>query len=149
MVANAVIEAVSAVPFNAHVGLEVVEAGEGRAVVRLPDVPATKNHVGGPHAAAMYAAAEAASGAAVFSAFGDRLGDVIPLLAGASVDYRKLAMGVATARAELTVTRESVLEALDASAKGAEVPVRVVIEDAAGRDVAEVSARWFLRKRAA
>lgn len=148
MTTNSTIDPVSVVPFNAHVGLELVEAGEGRAVVRLPDSPATKNHVGGPHAAAMYAAAEAASGAAVFSAFGDQLADVIPLLAGASVDYRKLAMGVALARAELGATREAVLEALASSPKGAEVPVRVTIEDASGRAVAEMSARWFLRKRA-
>ncbi|UJR83502.1 DUF4442 domain-containing protein [Sandaracinus amylolyticus] len=146
MSVQAVQQAIAGVPFNAFLGLEVIEAEPGRAAVKLPDVPSLKNHVGGPHAAAMYAAAEAASGAVVFSVFADRLGEVLPLLAGASVDYRKLAMGAAVARAELATTREAVLDALATSPKGAEVPVRVVIEDGAGRAVAEMSARWFLRK---
>lgn len=146
MSSSPVSDAVSSIPFNAHLGLEGVEGGDGRAVVRLPDSATLANHLGGPHAAAMYAAAEAASGVAVFSAFADRLGEVVPLLAGASVDYRKVAMGAVVARAELATTREAVLEALAASPKGAEVPVRVSVEDGAGRVVAEMSARWFLRK---
>ena len=39
-----------AVPFNAHLGLEVLEVGPGLGVVRLPEAPGLLNHVGSQHA---------------------------------------------------------------------------------------------------
>ena len=41
-----------AIPFNTHVGLEVVELGPGRGVIRLPDRAELRNHVGSQHAGA-------------------------------------------------------------------------------------------------
>ena len=40
----------AAVPFNNHLGLEVIELGPGSAVVRLPDDERLRNHVGSQHA---------------------------------------------------------------------------------------------------
>ena len=62
----------AAVPFVRTLGLEEVEVSDDRAVLRLPDVEAQRNHVGGPHAGAMFSLGESASGAVVLQHFGRR-----------------------------------------------------------------------------
>ncbi|MFE1344937.1 PaaI family thioesterase, partial [Streptomyces sp. NPDC058757] len=42
------------VPMAGTLNLEFLETTAERAVVRLPDQPAYHNHVGGPHAGAMF-----------------------------------------------------------------------------------------------
>ena len=49
------------VPMAGTLNLEFLETTAERAVVRLPDQPAYHNHVGGPHAGAMFTLAESAS----------------------------------------------------------------------------------------
>ena len=61
------------VPMARTLNLEFLETTAERAVVRLPDQPDFHNHVGGPHAGAMFTLAESASGAIVLAAFGDQL----------------------------------------------------------------------------
>jgi len=53
------------VPFVKTLGLEYLELDAGRAVLRLADDPAFHNHVGGPHAGALFTLAESAAGAVV------------------------------------------------------------------------------------
>ena len=62
-----------AVPFNPHLGLEIAEVGQGVGVVKLPDRSELRNHVGSQHAGALFAAGEAASGAAFVGTFAERL----------------------------------------------------------------------------
>ncbi|MEU3452362.1 DUF4442 domain-containing protein [Micromonospora sp. NPDC006766] len=62
----------AAVPFARTLDIEFVEVapeaeGGVRAVVRLPDNPEHRNHVGGPHAGAMFTLGETASGAVVLA----------------------------------------------------------------------------------
>jgi acyl-coenzyme A thioesterase PaaI-like protein len=40
----------AAIPYNGHLGLEVVDVGPGRGGVRLPDDERLRNHVGTQHA---------------------------------------------------------------------------------------------------
>src|SRR5919106_469749 len=84
------------VPMVRTLNLEFVEASAERAVVRLPDQPDFHNHVGGPHAGAMFTLAESASGAIVLAAFGDQLNRAVPLAVTAEIDYKKLAKGAVT-----------------------------------------------------
>ena len=53
-----------AIPYNGHLGLELVEVKEGSGSVRLPDEEHLKNHVGSQHAGGLFSAGEFASGAA-------------------------------------------------------------------------------------
>ena len=62
-----------------YIGLEVVEVGDGRGVVRLPEADDLHNHVGSQHAGALFSAGEAASGGAFVGAFAERMGDITPL----------------------------------------------------------------------
>ena len=68
-----------AIPYNRHVGLEVLEVGDGTAIVRLPEADVLKNHVGSQHAGALFSAGEAASGGAFVGSFAERLGEITPL----------------------------------------------------------------------
>src|SRR3954454_1329235 len=107
----------SAIPFNTHVGLEVVELGPSRGVVRLPDREQLRNHVGSQHAGALFAAGEAASGGAFIGAFAERMGGITPLARSAEIDYRKLAKGPITATGRRGERKEELFGKLDSDGR--------------------------------
>jgi acyl-coenzyme A thioesterase PaaI-like protein len=136
-----------AIPFNGHLGLEVLEVADGRGIVRLPDDERLRNHVGSQHAGGLFAAAEAASGAAFMGAFAEQLGTITPLAKGAEISYRKLARGPISATATLASSKDDLLAALDAEGR-VEFPVEVSLEDGEGTEVASVTVHWHVRKNA-
>ncbi|MBI5288325.1 MAG: DUF4442 domain-containing protein [Chloroflexi bacterium] len=136
----------NAVPLNKHLGLEIVEVGPGRGVVRLPDDPHLLNHVQSQHAAGLFAAAEAASGAAMVGALAERLAGMTPLAAGAEISYRRLAKGPITATASLSEDAAAIAARLDADGK-AEFVANVDLADEQGRTVAAMIVRWHVSKR--
>ncbi|WP_444949713.1 DUF4442 domain-containing protein [Micromonospora ureilytica] len=138
-----------AVPFARTLGLEFVEVapeaeGGVRAVVRLPDSPATHNHIGGPHAGAMFTVGETASGAVVLAAFGQLLDRAVPLAVRAEIAYQKLAMGPVLATARLGRPAVEVIEELEAGQRP-EFPVAVEIATEAGKPTAVMTVIWTLR----
>jgi acyl-coenzyme A thioesterase PaaI-like protein len=136
-----------AIPFNVHVGLEVAEVAEGRGVVRLPDRPEIRNHVGSQHAGALFSAGEAASGAAFVGTFAGQLGDLRPLAESAEIAYRKLAQGTITATATLDSDPAELIATLDEEGV-VRFPVRVELTNAVGDTVAEMTVRWHVRRNA-
>lgn len=134
-----------AIPFNKHLGLEVVDVADGRGSVRLPDDEALRNHVGSQHAGGLFSAAEAASGAAFVGAFVERMGEITPLAKAARIDYRKLAKGPITATATLGEEKAALLERLDTDGR-VEFPVAVSLTDGDGTEVATVTVDWHVRK---
>jgi acyl-coenzyme A thioesterase PaaI-like protein len=134
----------AAVPMVRTLHLEFVETTPRRAVLRLPDRGEFRNHVGGPHAGAMFTLAESASGAIVMAAFGDQLSRAVPLAVRAEIGYRKLAMGPVTATAELARPVAEVIAELDAGQRP-EFPVRVAIAREDGAVTAEMTIVWTLR----
>ncbi|OZV75559.1 DUF4442 domain-containing protein [Micromonospora echinospora] len=139
----------AAVPFVRTLDLEVVEVvseddGGLRAVLRLPDTTATHNHVGGPHAGAMFTLGESASGAVVLAAFGHLLDRATPLAVRAEIGYRRLAMGPVTATARLGRPATEVVAELDAGRRP-EFPVPVEITTADGTPTTTMTVVWTLR----
>ncbi|MGR3937695.1 DUF4442 domain-containing protein [Streptomyces sp. BRA346] len=132
------------VPMVRTLNLEFTEASAERAVVRLPDQPDFHNHVGGPHAGAMFTLAESASGAVVLAAFGDQLQRAVPLAVRAEIDYKKLAKGPVTATARLGRPVAEVVAGLDAGERP-EFPVRIEITREDGAVTGEMSVTWTLR----
>ncbi|MFF5565193.1 DUF4442 domain-containing protein [Streptomyces sp. NPDC012623] len=132
------------VPMVRTLGLEFVAAGAERAVVRLPDQAEYHNHIGGPHAGAMFTLAESASGAIVIAAFGDQLHRAVPLAVNAGIAYRKLAMGAVTATATLGRPAADVVAELD-TGKRPEFPVTVEITREDGAVCGEMTVVWTLR----
>lgn len=133
-----------AVPFAAHLGLEITEVSAGEATVVLPQRAELNNHVGSQHAGALFTAAETASGAAFVGAFAVRMGDVVPLAKSAEIDYEKIANGPITATAELGVAAAEALATLDAEGK-VEFPCEVELHDQAGNRVATATVHWHVR----
>lgn len=132
------------VPMARTLNLEFLETTAERAVVRLPDQADYHNHVGGPHAGAMFTLAESASGAIVLAAFGDQLGRAVPLAVKAEIGYKKLAMGVVTATATLGRPVADVVAELDAGQRP-EFPVRIDITREDGAVTGEMTVVWTLR----
>lgn len=132
------------VPMARTLNLEFLETTADKAVVSLPDQDAYHNHVGGPHAGAMFTLGESASGAIVLAAFGDQLSRAVPLAVRAEIAYKKLAMGVVTATATLGRPAAEVVAELDAGQRP-EFPVSVEIRRADGAVTGEMSVLWTLR----
>ncbi|MEU2870210.1 DUF4442 domain-containing protein [Streptomyces olivoreticuli] len=135
---------VATVPMARTLNLVFEETTAQRAVVRLPDQPDYHNHVGGPHAGAMFTLAESASGAIVLAAFGDQLSRAVPLAVRAEIGYKKLAKGPVTATAELGRPAAEVVAELDAGERP-EFPVRVAITREDGAVTGEMTVVWTLR----
>ncbi|MFN2496453.1 MAG: DUF4442 domain-containing protein [Pseudonocardiaceae bacterium] len=134
----------AAVPFVRTLQLEFVELSAERAVLRLPDDPALHNHVGGPHAGAMFTLGESATGAIVLGSFAGLLGTHTPLAHGAQIRYRALARGPVTAEAALTTSAATVRKTVAAEGK-ARFDVEVVLRDNTGMITAEMTVTWALR----
>jgi acyl-coenzyme A thioesterase PaaI-like protein len=137
-----------AIPFNGHLGLELVEVAPGRGVVLLPDRPELHNHVGTQHAAGMFAAGEFASGGAFMGAFAEQLATVTPLARSAEIDYRKLARGPITATGTLNDPVTGLIERLEKDGK-VEFPIEVEMTDGEGNVVATMKVFWHVRRNAA
>lgn len=132
------------VPMARTLNLEFLETSPERAVLSLPDQGDFHNHVGGPHAGAMFTLGESASGAIVLAAFGDQLSRAVPLAVRAEIAYKKLAMGAVTATATLGRPAVDVVAELDAGERP-EFPVTVEIRRADGAVTGEMQVVWTLR----
>ncbi|MYS19294.1 Acyl-coenzyme A thioesterase PaaI, contains HGG motif [Streptomyces sp. DvalAA-14] len=132
------------VPMARTLHLEFGETTAERAVVSLPDQPDFHNHVGGPHAGAVFTLAESASGAVVLAAFGEQLSRAVPLAVRAEIAYVKLAKGAVTATAVLGRPAADVVAELDAGTRP-EFPVEVSVRRADGAETARMTVVWTLR----
>jgi uncharacterized protein (TIGR00369 family) len=137
----------TAVPFIAHLGIEVTAMSEGEATALLPDRPELKNHVGSQHAGALFAVAETASGAAFVGAFALRMGDVTPLARNAEIAYVKVARGPIEARARLGMPADEALAKLDADGR-IDFSVEVEMTDGEGDTVATATVGWNVKLKA-
>jgi acyl-coenzyme A thioesterase PaaI-like protein len=134
-----------AIPFNVHLGLETTAVAPDSGAVRLPDDGKLHNHVGSQHAGALFAAGEAASGAAFVGAFLDVMGEITPLAEGASISYKKLAKGEIVATASFAEDAEALKAKLREEGR-IRFPVGVQMTDADGNVVAEMTVDWYVRR---
>ena len=132
------------VPMVRTLKLEYLETTPEKAVLSLPDQSEYHNHVGGPHAGAMFTLGESASGAVVLAAFGDQLARAVPLPVTAEIAFKKLARGPVTATATLGRSVEDVVAELDAGERP-EFPVTVAIQREDGAVTGEMTVIWTLR----
>jgi acyl-coenzyme A thioesterase PaaI-like protein len=132
------------VPMVGTLGLEWVEVAPERVVMRLPDQQPYHNHIGGPHAGAMFTLAESASGAIVFACFGDRLDRLVPLAKEATIRYRRVAMGPVTATATLSRPLVDIDAEIEAGVRP-EFDVDIEIADADGNVTGRMTVVWTLK----
>jgi acyl-coenzyme A thioesterase PaaI-like protein len=134
-----------AIPFNVHLGLQTVTVAPDHGVVRLPSAENLHNHVGSQHAGALFAAGEAASGAAFVGAFVEIMGTITPLAESAEIAYRKLAKGEIIAMGRFTEDRDALLERLNREGR-IRFPIEVELTNADGAVVAEMTVNWYVRR---
>lgn len=134
------------IPFIQTTGLEYGEVTANRAEVRLPDAEAYRNHVGGPHAAMMFAAAETAAGAVAFAAFSDLFDRVVLVPFRVEVDFLKVALGPLTAVATLDAgTVQAVRTTLDGGTRP-EFEIPAELTTANGEVTGQFRSRWTMRR---
>lgn len=136
-----------AIPFNVHLGLQTTTVAPDHGVVRLSDDERLYNHVGSQHAGALFAAGEAASGAAFVGAFLDVMGEITPLAESAEIAYRKLAKGEITATGRFGEDSEALKAKLLEEGR-VRFPVNVQMTDSGGELVAEMTVNWYVRRNA-
>lgn len=133
------------VPMVGTLNLEFVSLDFQTAVMKLPDQQPFHNHIGGPHAGAMFTLGESASGALVMANFAEYLAEATPLAVEANIRYRKLAMGPVLATATMTRTREQILEELNTGSRP-EFLVEISITTEDGTVTGEMTIVWTLKK---
>ena len=134
------------VPFARHAGVEIDSVGKGRASAHLPFRPEGLNHIGTQHAAALFALAEAASGAAMAGAFAPMLLEIRPVAAQASIRYFTLAKGRVTAQATVEAEADTLLEAVRTEGK-VRFPIVVTLKGEDGVEVGEMMVDWYVSKK--
>ncbi len=137
----------ASVPMVATLELEFVALELERAVLRLPDLLPYRNHIGGPHAGAMFTLAESASGALVLANFGDLMAEVTPLAVEATIRFLKVALGPVTATAVLGATATDALATL-ARGERPEFTVDVELSTGEGEErliTGAMTVLWTLR----
>ncbi|MEV8635958.1 DUF4442 domain-containing protein [Streptosporangium sp. NPDC051023] len=132
------------VPFARTLDIAFDRVEPGVAVARMPDRADLHNHVGGPHAGAIFTLAESASGAAMLSTFAGELARATPLVANSAIRYVRPAMGEVVAEARLRASREEVVAGLDAGERP-EFEVTVDVRTTDGTLVSEMTVVWTLR----
>jgi len=98
--------------FVGTLGPRVLSSDRDGARLRLDAGPELHNHVGGPHAAAIFGLGETAAFAVLLEVFGDLVeGGAVPLVKSAAISYSAIATGPLLATSRLvddeTATRES------------------------------------------
>ena len=136
-----------AVPFVRTLNLEFLEVTASRARLRLPDQQAVHNHVGGPHAGALFTLGESASGALVLANFAQTMDRATPLAVSAEIRYLRLARGAVTAEAVLGRAAAEILAELELGRRPEfDVPVMFRTDDEPDAGPSgQMTVRWTLR----
>jgi acyl-coenzyme A thioesterase PaaI-like protein len=133
------------VPMVATLGLEYQEVSAEAAVVVLRDQPSYRNHVGGPHAGAMFTVAESATGAVAIAAFGDLLDRAVLLPMTATIDFLAIAKGDLTATARIDGDVAAARASFEAGQRP-EFDIVAAITTADGVQTGQMRARWTLKR---
>ncbi len=135
----------TAVPMVGTLSLEWVDLTREAAALRLPDQRPYHNHIGGPHAGAMFTLGESASGALVLANFGDQLDRLVPLAVEAKIRYLKVAMGAVTATARINRPLAEIDAEIAAGTKRPEFAVDIELTDEAGTVTGQMTVLWTLK----
>ncbi|MFM2423393.1 MAG: hypothetical protein RL291_1923 [Pseudomonadota bacterium] len=132
------------VPFNTTLGIEVRDLGDGTGETFLPFRKDLTNHIDTVHASAIFALAEAASGAAMTGAFAPVITSVRPVAASATIKFLKTTKTGIVARAQTQTAGAALRDDLAKNGK-AVFDVAVAIDDMDGVRIADIVVAWHVR----
>jgi len=133
----------TAVPFANHVGVRLLEIGDGTASAELEQRPEISNHIQSMHAGAMFTLGEAASGAAMAGALAPVILQMRPVAAMAGITFKKVAKGKLTAHAKTSRPGAALMQEIKDEGKVA-FDVVVDIQDTDGDTVVEMTLNWYV-----
>ena len=113
-------------------GIEPLDAGEGRAVIRLDPQPVHLNHNGTVNAPILYALAEVAGAGAVVAGMLELAARSYTVVKRASIEYLAAARGSITATGEIPIDIFAAARSLVEAGSAAEVEVPVEVSDSSG-----------------
>lgn len=127
------------VPFARALDVRIEQVEADRAIASMPFAVERTNHVGTVHAAAQFGLGETVAGALAFAAFADlQQAGYLPVVASASITYRRPAVGDLRAEAILSSDEQTRVRAEIASEGKARYAAQVTITNAAGEVVSEM-----------
>lgn len=88
-------------PFVTTLGVEVLELDRDHTLLRLPDRVGARNHMGGPHAGAIFSLGETAAATLLVANFEHWFDRMVPLAVSAEISWSKLARSAVTAEARM------------------------------------------------
>jgi acyl-coenzyme A thioesterase PaaI-like protein len=135
---------VEAIPLHRLLGMRVRHDGSHPPAVSLPHRPEQANHLGATAGAVLFAVAEAASAAMVFTTYPSLVDCAFAIPSEATIRFRRPAHGELVARASPGPGQEELASTLEANGS-ATLPVDVGVLDAERRVVAELRVLWQLR----
>lgn len=136
----------SGTPFARTLGSRLVSIAEGEVVLSFTTPESLRNHLGGPHSAALFGLAETAAAGVVLSLFEDLVGaGGVPLVKSAEINYLAIAQGPVTATARFAGDAEGI-RASFASRGIAVFPVDVAIHTDDGVHTAQMRAQMALKR---
>ncbi|MEE9380492.1 MAG: DUF4442 domain-containing protein [Hyphomonadaceae bacterium] len=144
------------VPLPRTLGATYKGMGPGWCETALSPRDDIANHIGTIHAGALFTLGEMASGGAMASIFFELMGsgEAVPLAAKAGIEYRKVAKGAVTARAEIAkgdgtegATEEEAAALFTELKEIGKVsfPVRISIKDVSGEETTVMTVSWHVR----
>ncbi|HEU0025882.1 MAG TPA: YiiD C-terminal domain-containing protein [Ktedonobacterales bacterium] len=127
------------VPFVRALDVRIEQVEATRAVASMPFAVERTNHIGTVHAAAQFGLAETVSGVLALAAFADlQQAGYLPVVASASITYRRPAAGDLRAEATLSADEQARVRAEIASEGKARYNAQVTITNADGEVVTEM-----------
>lgn len=139
------LDSVTSLPFNRHVGIQKSSTGEG--LLELPAGEQFLNHIGTVHAGAQLALAEACTGEFLLKLLSTAMG-VVPVVRRVEAKFKKPAQGriIANINTSLTQTDEPLA---DLQKKGrCLLTIHVDVYDEQGQHSLAASFEWFVAKTA-
>jgi len=133
-------------PFVQLLGIKIDTIGPGTSTVTMPFEAKLANHLGTPHAGALFTLAETASGAAMAGGFADLILGLRPVAKESRIQYQKVAKGATRAEGRVPGDMAALKASLKADGKVA-FPVEVDIFDEAGTLAAQVQVDWYLSEK--
>lgn len=133
-----------AIPFNLHNNIRISEVAVGRGTAELPDAEHLRNHLGTQHGGALFAAGEAAAGAAYIGAFSEHLAEIRMNAQEVHVNYLRWAKGPITAKSRLTDQPRDILNILREAGR-VDLSMPCTLHDTDDRVVAEMIFRFHLK----
>lgn len=130
-------------PLVRTLGIQIDSIGPGTAEVSMPDDDKLHNHLGTPHAGALFTLAETASGAAMAGGFAELIMGLRPVAKESRIQYQKVAKGATRASGRVPGDLAALKAQLAADGKIA-FPVEVDIFDEHGTLAAQVQVDWYL-----